>query len=422
MTANSSAAGEPVTRASAAQRSSLAATSRPRAEVERELADLLEQDRQGLAGVKFGKRFFGGDDLAALGAWAYGLFAQTARGSLYPGFLGTTSMVRMQREIVDNTLTLLHAPDDAAGVITSGGTESVILAVKACVAQARAQGLRASEMQIIASRSAHPCLDKAAELLGVKLHRIATKKDLTADVDAIGACLVPRTVMIYASFPSYAYGSVDDIQLLGALAHKAGVWLHVDACMSGFLAPFARMNGETIPEFDFRVPGVGSISADLHKHGYSAKGASTLLFSSSELARYHFFSYADHPLPPMVTPTLAGTAAGAPIASAWAIMRRLGIDGYRELTRRLFSARRAVVAAVKSVPGFDVLDSPLFSIVVVTSAEHDLAHVRDCLTRRHWCTLPVSEPPGIHLNIGAHDEPLAAELARDLRIAVENGH
>lgn len=405
---------------SSPRRAALAPHGRTLAEVELELADMLEQDRQALAGVKFGRRFFGGEDLAALASRAYGLFAQTARSSAYPGFPGGVSMPRMQREVIENTLNLLNAPAGADGVITSGGTESVILAVKACVTRARSRGMRVSDMEILAANSAHPCLDKAADLLGVNLRRIQTTGSATVDVDAIAAAASPRTVMLYGSFPSYAYGSVDDIGALGRLALRLDTWLHVDACMSGFLAPFARMNGEPIPDFDFLVPGVSSLSADLHKHGYSAKGASALLFRSAELAAYGPFSYTDHPLPPMRTPTLAGTAPGAAIASAWAVMTHLGIAGYRDLTRLVFSARRAFVAAVESVPGFAVLGSPLFSIVVITSPVHDLAAVHRCLTQRSWFTLPVSEPRGIHLNIGAQDEPLAAELARDLSIALGN--
>jgi sphinganine-1-phosphate aldolase len=394
----------------------------PREAVEEEIRLMADDDRRVLDRVKFGKRFFGGQHPAEVAAYAYGLFAQSGRGSLYPGLPGAVSVERMQREVLEHALGLLQAPREGTGIVTSGGTESVIMATKAARSRALGRGLAPSDMEIVAPFSAHPCIDKAAELLNVRLLRVPTKGDLTADIAAMAAAVSPRTILLYASFPCYAYGCIDDIEALGALAKSSAIWLHVDACMSGLLAPFARLNGEAIPNFDFSVPGVSSISADLHKHGYSAKGASLLLFRSAELSRFSAFSYACHPLPPMRTSTLAGTAAGAPIASAWAVMRYLGTAGYCDLARRLFAARRAMVSAINGVPGFSVLGSPLFSIVVATSARHDLASVRASLARRNWFTLAVLEPPGIHFNIGACDAALAPELARDLGSAVDGDH
>jgi glutamate/tyrosine decarboxylase-like PLP-dependent enzyme len=400
-------------------RAALALHGAARTDVERELAAMSEADRRSLNGVKFGRRFFGGEGPFEVASSAYGLFAQSNRSSLYPGQPGISSIGRMHQDLVDHALDLLNAPPGGAGVVTSGGTESVILALKAAVTRAKSRGLAVHEMQVVAAQSAHPCIDKAAELLNVCLKRVPTGRNLTADVAAMAAELSPATVLIYASFPSYPYGLVDDISALGALADSRGVWLHVDACMSGLLAPFARLNGEAIPDFDFSVPGVASVSADLHKHGYSAKGASLVLFRSAELARLASFSYANHPLPPMNTPTLAGTAPGAPIASAWAVMKYLGVAGYRDLAARLFASRKAIVAAIESVPGFAVIGQPLFSVVVVTSELHDLEKVRAELSRRRWFTLPVLQPSGIHLNVGPFDQPLALELAQDLRAAVE---
>ena len=391
-----------------------------RAEVEEQLRQMAAADQGSLAGIRFGRRFFGSQELSDIAAYAYGLFAQSTRSSLYPGLPGPASVERMQRELIEHALDLLHAPPGATGVVTSGGTESVILAVKAAVRRAERRGLTRAQMQIVAPDSAHPCIDKAAELLNVRLVRVPTTSGRTADIAAMATVLSPGTVLLFGSFPCYAYGSVDDIQELGTLAASSDIPLHVDACMGGLLAPFAALNGEAIPRFDFSVQGVSSLSADLHKHGYSAKGASLLAFRSEGLGALTAFSYADHPLPPMSTPTLAGTAPGAPIASAWAVMKYLGTNGYCDLTRRLFGARRAIVDAINSVPGFSVLGSPLFSIVVATSVMHDIPAVRARLARRNWFTLPVLRPPGIHFNVGACDAVLAAELARDLHHAVEN--
>ncbi len=405
--------------ASTAGRTPLALHGQSRDVVEAKLRHLRAADRRSMESVKFGRRFFGGEAPFELGEYAGALFAQSTRASLYAGLAGPASVEGMQRDIVEHALELLRAPPEARGEVTSGGTESVILALKAAVKRAQSRGLAVHEMEVVAPQSAHPCIDKAAELLNVRLVRVRTRADFTADAAQMAAAVTPNTVMLYSSFPSYAYGLVDDIAALGALAASRQLWLHVDACLSGLLAPFARMNGEVIPPFDFEIPGVSSLSADLHKHGYSAKGASLILFRDADLAGFATFSYSNHPLLPMTTPTLAGTASGAPLASAWAVMQHLGVAGYRELAARLFASRRAMVAAINGVPGFAVLGHPLFSIVVATSGVHDLAMVRNALGRKQWFIAPVLDPPGMHMNVGAFDEPLADELAWDLNEAAE---
>jgi len=379
---------------------------------------MAAEDAATVSDVKFGRRFFGGDEPFQLAAYAYGLFAQSTRASLYPGLPGPAHVEGMHREVVSFALAMMRAPPEGTGVMTSGGTESVILALRAAVARARSRGLAPQDMEIIASRSAHPCIDKAAELCNVRLRRIPVDPGHVADVERIRGLISRRTILLYASFPSYAYGLVDDVARLAEIAATADSWLHVDACMSGLLAPFCRLNGEPVPPFDFSIPGVASISADLHKHGYSAKGASVLLFRSGELGRWAPFEYADHPLPPMRTPTLAGTAPGAPVASAWAVIQLLGINGYRALAAALTRTRSAMVEAIRAVEGFNVLGDPPFSIVVITSDVHDVESVREHLTRKGWFTLRVLEPNGIHLNVGACDEALAPILEADLRAAV----
>jgi glutamate/tyrosine decarboxylase-like PLP-dependent enzyme len=384
------------------------------------LRALQAADRAAISGVKFGRRFYAGPDVLDLASEAYGLFAHTGRASPYPGLPISPSMEIMQRDIVRASIALMHGGSRAEAVITSGGTESVILAVKSCLTRARALGHIKARAEIVAPWSSHPCLDKAAELMGVTLRRIDVGPDGRADLVAMSAAITPQTIMLYGAVPSYSYGLDDDIVELGALALQHNMWLHVDACMSGFLAPFARMNGEPIKDFDFAVPGVTSISVDLHKHGYSAKGASVLLFKTAEHAAYHGFTCDDYPLPSMSTPTLVGTAPGAPIASAWAVMRYLGVAGYRAFASDQCKARAVFVDAVRSVPGFDVMGDPLFSLIVVTSDLFDMTAVHRELEIRGWFTLLVRKPPGLHLNIGMADISLASDFAADLRVIAKD--
>lgn len=385
-----------------------------RYEVEAALEHFAAADREATGNVRFSRRFYPRDDVVAIASYAYGKFAQTGRSSPYPGLPSPRSIETMRTELEEAGLALMRAPCGARAVLTSGGTESVILALKSCLTLARRRGDLPGKPEVVAAWSAHPCIDKAAELLGATLVRVPVGADCRSDARAMADRISPSTVMLYGSFPSYSYGIEDDIAELGRIAGACGLWLHVDACMSGFLAPFLRMNGKAIPDFDFSVPGVASISADLHKHGYSAKGASMLLFRSAELADGHGFTYSDYPLPPMTTPTLAGTAPGAPIASAWAVMRYLGISGYRELADQLDAAREAIATAARAVPGYEVLGRPLFSLLVITSAVHDIPSVQRGLAGTGWFSLPVSRPPGIHINVSVPDVDVADDFRRAL--------
>lgn len=378
------------------------------------ISEMAEADARSSATIGFGRRFFPGNTTAKVAAQAYGQFAHAGRASHYPGLPSSRSMLRMQRDLEGWILNLLDAPDDTSVVFTSGGTESVIMAVRACC---NSQAAKTGEPpEIVAAQSAHPCIDKAADLIGLKLLRTPLGSDYRASVEAMEEAITPRTVMLYASFPSYAYGLEDDIAAIGKLAAKHDLWLHVDACMSGFLSPFMRMNGLDIPEGGLNVPGVTSVSADLHKHGYSGKGASVLLMPAIA-AEKSVFVYSDHPLPTMATPSLAGTAPGAPLASAWAVMQHLGRPGYCALANALSEAQQSFVEAIRSVNGFDVLGAPLFSIVVVTSDRYDMPSVHKGMSARNWFTSLVSAPPGLHLNIGATDGPNASRFVIDLQAA-----
>lgn len=385
-----------------------------RGEIGALLEEMQADDARALSQVRFARRFDAGPAVAAVAAHAYGLFAHAGRVSPYPGFPAPPGMAAIQADLEAWALGLMHAPEGAAAVLTSGGTESVILAARAAALAAERGLPPGGPGEILAAHSAHPCIDKAAELLGLRLIRLPGGADFRADPARMESAIGPRTIMLYGSFPSYAYGLDDDIGALGAMARRHGLWLHVDACMSGFLAPFMRMNGEPIAPFDFEVPGVSSISADWHKHGYAGKGASTLLLRAGLPEP---FLYRDHPLPPMATATLAGTAAGAPFASAWAVARHLGVEGYRALARQMSDTRAAFIAAVEGSGDFRILDTPRFSVIVVLSDRYDMAAIHMRMAARGWFTLSSHAPAGLHLNLSALDGALAEDFLADLRAA-----
>jgi len=256
--------------------------------------------------------FNAGEDVARVQKEAYALYM--SENGLGPAAF--PSLKQMEDEVIGMGLTLLHAPDGAAGTLTSGGTDSITMAIKAARDYARATRAIKDAQNLVIPFSAHPAFDKAAHLMDIEVRRIAVGKDLLADVNAMAAAVDEQTILLAGSAPCFPYGLIDPIGALSDLALKNNVWLHVDACVGGYIAPFVRMNGSPVPPFDFELPGVHSISADLHKYGYCAKGASSVLFRDKALHDHMIFDCGDWPGGRMVTPTLAGTRPGGAISAA----------------------------------------------------------------------------------------------------------
>ena len=278
--------------------------------------------------------------------------------------------------------------------MTSGGSESIFLALKTCRDQARAKGADTRGMHVLMPRSAHPAFDKAAAYLDLDIVRVPVGPDYRADVAAMAAAASERTLMIVGSAPCFPYGVIDPIEELGELAVAREVWLHVDACVGGYFAPFAKMNGVDLPPFDFSVPGVRSISADLHKYGYAAKGASTLFHRSEEQREFQVFSCDAWPVGTMTTPTTAaGTRPGGAIASAWAVLHYLGEDGYREKARQVIRTRERLEAAIDDIEELHVVARPQLGLIAYTSDTIDIYAVAERLAENGWFSPSLNDPP-----------------------------
>ena len=351
--------------------------------------------------------FNAGEDVAAVQKEAYTLYM--SENGLGP--LAFPSLKQMEEEVVGMGLNLLHAPEGAHGTITSGGTDSITMAVKAARDFARAERGLDGPANLVAPFSAHPAFDKAAALMDIEVRRIPVGADLLSDVDAMGEAADERTIMLVGSAPSFPYGLIDHIEALGDLAERRNLWLHVDACVGGYIAPFVRMNGAPIPPFDFEVQGVQSMSADLHKYGFCAKGASTVLFRSEALHQHMVFDCSDWPGGRMITPTLAGTRPGGAISAAWAVMNFLGVEGYRHKHGLVTAARSAVEEGVRKL-GFEVLGEPQLGIVAFTHKEADVFTVYRNMYRKGWFTSLTTEPPALHLMLSPfHHEVVDVYLA-----------
>ncbi|HEX6275862.1 MAG TPA: aminotransferase class V-fold PLP-dependent enzyme [Polyangiaceae bacterium] len=334
------------------------------------------------------------------------------------------SIAKFEAEIVHMTARMLGAPQKASletervvGTVTSGGTESILLAMKAYRDRARAEGNRRPE--IVAPASAHAAFDKAAELLRMTIVRVPVASDFRADVRAVRRAVTRRTAVIVGSAPGFPHGVVDPIAELSALALERKVGLHVDACLGGFVLPWARKLGYPVPDFDFSLSGVSSMSADTHKYGYAAKGTSVVLYRGVALRRFQYFVSTDWPGGLYFSPTLAGSRPGALVAATWAALVSIGERGYLDATRRVLETARTIRRGIEKIPELAVLGDPLW-VIAFGSRSVDIYRVLDAMSSRGWSLNGLQRPPSLHLCVTLrHTEPgVAARFVRDLEASV----
>jgi glutamate/tyrosine decarboxylase-like PLP-dependent enzyme len=334
------------------------------------------------------------------------------------------SAAKFEAEIVRMTARMLGARPRAAsederivGTVTSGGTESILLAMKTYRDRARAAGNRRPE--IVAPVSAHAAFDKAAELLRMPIVRVPLASDFRADVRAMRRAITRRTAVIVGSAPGFPHGVVDPIAELSSVALERNVALHVDACLGGFVLPWARRLGYAVPDFDFSLPGVSSMSADTHKYGYAAKGTSVVLYRGAALRRFQYFVSADWPGGLYFSPTLAGSRPGALLATTWASLVSIGERGYLDATRRVLETARAIRRGIEKVPELAVIGDPLW-VIAFGSDTLDIYRVLDAMSSRGWSLNGLQRPPCLHFCVTLrHAEPGVAErFVRDLEAAV----
>lgn len=338
--------------------------------------------------------FHSGDHVMQVAHDAYGMFI--AENGLGPAAF--PSLRQMEKEVIDMALSLQHAPDSGAGSMTSGGSESILLAIKACRDHARAQGA-SGELEIVAPYSVHPAFDKGAQLMGLRVVRVPVGDDFRADVAAMADAITPQTVMLVGSAPCFPYGVIDPIDALSDLAQARELWLHVDACVGGYINPFlAEVSAHPPQSYDFQHAGVSSMSLDLHKFGYAAKGASTILYRDKSLRDAQAFLFDDWPCGQMYTPTFAGTRPGGAIAAAWAVLNYLGHSGYCERAQRIEEAKQALIDGVKAL-GLEVFGDPRSSIVAFGWSDGDILAVGEGLYEEGWFSSRLTQPDGIQLMI-----------------------
>ena len=273
--------------------------------------------------------------------------------------------------------------------------------------------------EMILAVTGHPAFEKAAHYFRLKPIHIPVAMDFRANIDAMKQAISPRTAIIIGSAPSYPHGVVDPIAEMAQIALEEEILFHVDACVGGFMLPFMRRLGYPVPDFDFRVPGVTSISADLHKYGYAIKGASLILYRNPEIRRHQLFAYVDWPGGIYASPTFTGTRPAGPIAASWALMKFLGEEGYVRIADQVMRATRAIHDGIEAIEGIEVLGEPDMSLMAIGSDSLDVYQIGDEMTAMGWHLDRQQFPPSLHMTVNHAHLGTVDIFLGDLARAVE---
>ncbi|MFM8553937.1 MAG: pyridoxal phosphate-dependent decarboxylase family protein [Acidimicrobiales bacterium] len=389
---------------------------RDTSEVLEGLESLRADDVRWRDGRAFSLAYSAGPEVLALSEEAYRRFS--GENALNMGAF--PSLREMHNQVVSAALRWVHGDADAAGFMTSGGTESLVLTVRAAKKRAEREGRRLERPNMVLPSSAHAALEKGADYFGVDSRRVPVGPDWRADTEAMIAAVDENTVLLVASAPSYPQGVVDDVTPLAAVAAQERINMHVDACMGGVTLPYMERAGGMVPPWDFRVEGVTSISIDLHKYGYASKGSGVLLHRNKFLRADQTFVTDNWLGGTYGSSGILGTKSGGPIASSWAVMQHLGDDGYQRLTD---AARRAALRIASHVADHPLLrvralpDSTLLCIGARDELRHDVFALADALSARGWYVDRQAPPKSIHLTVNAVHEAVLASFLDDLDAA-----
>ncbi|PVH81101.1 PLP-dependent transferase [Cadophora sp. DSE1049] len=381
-----------------------------------ELQDLATMDHTRWEdGYVSGAVYHGGEDLMELQAQAFGKFtvANPIHPDVFPG------VRKMEAEIVAMVLKLFNAPRDAAGVTTSGGTESILMACLSARQKAYAER-NITEPEMIMPETAHPAFRKAAQYFGFKVHLVGSPApSYQVDLSSIRRLINSNTALLVGSAPNFPHGIIDDIPGLSDLAVRYKIPLHVDCCLGSFVIAFLEKAGFESLLFDFRCPGVTSISCDTHKYGFAPKGSSTVLYRSTTLRSYQYFVVPDWSGGVYASPSMAGSRPGALIAGCWASLMNVGEDGYTESCKEIVGTARKIAQSVHEHPELEVLGNPLVSVVAFTSLTLDIYDIADGMSAKGWHLNSLQSPPAIHVAVTLPIVQAWEQLVRDLKTVVE---
>jgi glutamate/tyrosine decarboxylase-like PLP-dependent enzyme len=334
------------------------------------------------------------------------------------------SMLKVETDVVRAIINLLRGDLNAVGHLTSGGTESIMLAVKTARDRARAEHPEIKQPEMVLPKTAHAAFHKAAHYLGVKPVVVdIDPQTFKVRVEDMRAAITPNTILLVASAPSYSQGVVDPIWEIGKIAQEQNLLFHVDACVGGLHLSFMRKLGYEVPDFDFSVPGVTSISTDLHKYGYAAKGCSAILYRSKDIRKYQIFASTDTTGYTLINPTMLSSKTGGPMAGAWAILNFLGEEGYRKIVKEVQESTRRLIDGINAIDGLQVLGKPVMSMFSFKSEVINVYQLADEMNKRGWYIQPqfstALTPRNLHISVSHGTFHNVDALLHDLRECVE---
>jgi glutamate/tyrosine decarboxylase-like PLP-dependent enzyme len=359
----------------------------------------------------------GEDSVQQLGEQAYRAFIRmnTVFSSVLPG------LAMIEDDLQAMCVELHNGGRSGRANITSGGTESIYCALHAMRERARVENPEISVPEIIAPYSAHIAFSRGAHFLGMKLIRVPTGKNYRAEVSLIEQAVGSNTVGVVASAPCWPYDLFDPVSEIAQLTVSRDLWLHVDACVGGFLAPFLQAMGQPIPEYDFRVPGVNSISADLHKYGYSPKPCSSVLWRSEQEQKFHYHACSDWPSGPYLSQSMLGSGPAGATVAAWAVLNHLGRQGYEKIAERIINTKEKLIAGIGQIDGLSTWKTDTASLMIVSEI-FDIHEVTAGMNALGWVLWGNNEPPLIHLTIDPTMDDVIQRFLADLEQVVNSLH
>jgi sphinganine-1-phosphate aldolase len=375
------------------------------------------EDAQGDTGTVSGSLYCGDHDHYAFLGDVFTLFshANVLQRDMYP------SATKFEGEIIAMTAGLLHGPN--VGVVTSGGSESLITALYSYREHAR-ETRGVTQPNVVMPKTAHVALDKGAHWMNIEVRHAPVGADYRVDVPAMAALIDDNTICLVGSAANYPHGLIDPIEELAALAQARGIGMHVDGCLGGWLLPWIEKAGYDVPLWDFRVPGVTTISADTHKYGYALKGSSVLLYRDKDLRKNQYFTYPDWPGGLYLSPGLAGSRSGGIIASTYAAILATGASGYLAAAEAIMSTAVAIKEGVREIPELEVIGDPTFLVAFKARDEDDLDIylVNDSLKAQGWRMNALQLPPALHFCVTRPNtqDGTAERFLEALRTAVQH--
>ncbi len=386
-----------------------------RGQIMEELRALRSMDYKWEEGRIFGLVYNAGEEHNRILEEAHNMFFH--ENAISP--IAFPSLAKLEAEVVSMAVDLFGGDKRAVGTMTSGGTESLLMAVKTYRDYFREKKPEITKPEIVIPETAHVSFRKAAHYFGVRLVETPVDKNYQADLEAITAALSENTILLVGSAYNYPKGVLDPVEDMAALAKERGIGMHVDGCLGGFVLEFLKILGHEIPPFDFGVPGVTSISADLHKYGFTAKGAALIMYRNQRFLNKQFFANTRWSGGIYISPSMAGSRPGAIIAAAWAGMQALGRQGYTRVIKGLKETTDALMAGIESIPELYVMGHPLGTVFAFSSREIDVFVLGEEMEKRGWELNYMQNPTCLHLMItNIEHAKIVPEFLNDLTDAV----